>query len=72
MKCGLLVLFAAARNTIFCVCSRRLNSYIDEIMSDISERAPVLKKEREDYARLLEQVCRICEVYEMFGLQILQ
>ena len=36
--------------------NRRLNTYIEEILSDISERAPVLKREREDYARLLDQV----------------
>ena len=53
-----------SQHHILCFFSRRLNSYIDEIMSDISERAPVLKKEREDYARLLEQVCRMCEVYK--------
>ena len=28
---------------------RRLNTYIEEILNDISERAPVLKREREDY-----------------------
>ena len=36
--------------------NRRLNTYMEEIINDISDRAPALKREREEYVRMLDHV----------------
>ncbi|XP_040583624.1 nucleoprotein TPR [Lepeophtheirus salmonis] len=44
--------------------TQRLNTYLDQILAEIEERAPILKQQRDDYERAVSSVSRLTERIE--------
>ena len=37
--------------------NKRMTRYVEQILREIEEKAPMLRKQRDDYERALDQVC---------------
>ncbi|QQP57709.1 Translocated promoter region_ nuclear basket protein [Caligus rogercresseyi] len=44
--------------------TKRLNTYLDQILVEIEERAPILKQQRDDYERVVSTINRLTERIE--------